>query len=318
MLIDIFKGTVIISMLSAMIRIATPILLAALGELISERAGIQNLGTEGAILIGAFTGFAVANSTGSLWLAAGLAMVAGGLSGLILAFMASTLKVDQIVTGLAINLFASGITFYLYRVFVFLPGTTATDMKIPTITIFETIKIPILSDIPFIGEILFSQHGITYIALIMVPVIWFFLYRTKYGLRLRALGDNPRAVDVKGLSVTKIQYFAVIFGGFMSGLGGAFLTLSSTGLYVPEMSAGRGWLAIVIVIAGNWRPTRILLAALVFSLLDAIQLQFQGLGIQIPYQILLALPYISAIVILAVSRTRSESPAQLAIPYFRE
>ena len=312
MLVNILQGTIIISMLSGMIRIATPILLAALGELVTERAGILNLGVEGIVLTGAFAGFFVAHQTESMALALLAAVVSGGLMSLLMVFIAATLKVDQIVTGLALNLLASGITFYWYRVSFDSAGV------MPNVDIMKIAKIPLLSKIPVLGEVLFSQHLLTYFAFIMVAVIWYFIYKTKYGLEIRCLGENPKAIDIKGINVTRLQYLAVIFGGMMGGLGGAFLTIASAGIFVPDMSAGRGWLAIVVVIAGNWRPFRIMLATLVFSFLDAFQLQAQSLGVEFPYQILLALPYVLAIAFLVAGRVRSEAPAHLGIPYQRE
>lgn len=311
---DLLQLGFIVSLLSGMVRITTPILLAALGELVGERAGILNMGVEGTMLMGAYVGFLVAAKTGSLTLAVLAAMLTGAFMSLILAFMTITLKVDQTVTGLALNLFASGISFYWYRVaFKDIGGTT-----LPSIQILNILPVPLLSKIPFLGEILFQHNLLTYIAFLMVPVIWFVLYRTNIGLQLRCLGENPRALDMKGVSVSGLQYAAVIFGGMMAGLGGSVLTLGSTGLFVPEISAGRGWLAIVIVIAGNWMPLRILLASMFFALLDSFQLQVQGIGIQFPYQFLLMLPYVIAIVALVAGRAKSLAPRWLGIPYSRE
>ena len=261
MLIDILQGAIIISMLSGMMRIATPILLAALGELISERAGILNLGVEGIVLTGAYVGFLVAHQTESIPFALIAAVIAGGIMSLIMVYIAATLKVDQIVTGLALNLLASGITFYWSRV-----TFTNSAGVMPNIDIMKIVEIPVLSRIPIIGEVFFSQHLLTYLAFLLVPIIWYFINHTKYGLELRCLGENPKAIDIKGLKVTVRQYYAVIFGGMVGGLGGAFLTVASAGIFVPDMSAGRGWLAIVVVIAGNWRPFRIMFATLVFTL----------------------------------------------------
>jgi simple sugar transport system permease protein len=314
MVSDLLQLSIVISMLVGMVRIATPILLAALGELITERAGILNLGVEGIMLMGAFVGFLAAQKTGEIPLALLAAIVAGGIMSLIMVFMASALKVDQVVTGLALNLLSSGVTFYWYRVAYKAGGAGL----MPSIDIMKPIPIPLLSKIPFLGEIFFSQYLLTYLALLMVPAIWFFLYRTKYGLEIRSLGENPRAIDLKGVNIYRLQYLSVIFGGMMGGLGGAFLTVASAGIFVPEMSAGRGWLAIVLVIAGNWRPSRILAATLIFSFLDAFQLQAQGFGVQFPYQILLALPYILAILLMVFSRARSEAPSALGLPYLRE
>ncbi|HJW91920.1 MAG TPA: ABC transporter permease [Anaerolineales bacterium] len=314
MLGDLLQGALVISLLAATVRMATPILLAALGELVTERGGVMNLGVEGTMLMGAFIGFLVANQTGSLALAVGAAMLAGAGMSLIMAVMASTLKVDQTVTGLALNLLASGLSFYWYRVAYKGEGAS----QVPVAEIFQVLPIPLLSRLPVIGEFLFSQYLLTYIALLMVPAVWFFLYRTKYGLLVRCLGENPRSVDMKGVSVARLQYLALAFGGMMAGMGGSFLTLASAGVFVPEISAGRGWLAIVIVIAGNWQPGRILLATLVFAFLDAFQLQVQGLGVKLPYQILLALPYVFAILAMVLSRTRSQAPGSLGVPYVRE
>jgi general nucleoside transport system permease protein len=240
-------------------------------------------------------------------------LLTGGLMALLMAFMAITLKVEQIVTGMALNLLGAGISLFWLRLM-----TTNAKVDYLIIEIFKPVQIPYLSSIPYVGEILFSQRWLTYFAFFMVPVVWFFLYRTKYGLQIRSVGENPKAVDTKGVNVARLQYLATIFGGMMAGLGGSFLTLASSPRFVPGMSGGRGWLAIVIVIAGNWLPWRITLAALVFAFLDAFQLHVQGVGVQIPYQILLALPYIFAIIAMMGSRARSESPSSLGVPYIRE
>ena len=310
---DLFNEAILISMFAATVRIATPLLFAALGELITEKAGILNLGVEGTMLMAAFSAFLVTYQTDSLWLGVLAAMATGGLMGLIMVFMVSTLKVEQVVTGLALNLFAVGMSLYLYKVTL---GESATSF--PTIDVFKTVEIPVLSSIPYLGPILFSQKILTYLALLMVPAVWFFLYRTKWGLEIRCLGENPRVIDTKGLSVVARQYAAVICGSMMTGLGGAFVTIGSTERFVPEITAGRGWLAIVIVIAGNWRPTWILVAALVFAFLEAFQLQVQAIGVQMPYQVLLALPYGVAILVMILNRARSQEPKQLGVPYFRE
>jgi general nucleoside transport system permease protein len=314
MLEQIFQTAMLISLFSMTIRVATPVLLAALGELIAERSGVMNLGVEGTMLSGAFIGFVLLDKTASFPLAIVGAILAGGLMGALMAFMAVSMKLNQTVVGLGLNLLASGLTFYLYRISYAVEGT----MEIPRIEIFQTIAIPLLSDIPFLGPILFNQNILTYFAFLMVPVTWFVLYRTRIGLLIRGLGEHPRAVDVKGISVDKYRYLSVVFGGMMAGLGGAFLTIGSSGIFVQEISAGRGWLAIVIVIAGNWRPGRIMFASLIFALLDAFQLQVQAIGIQIPYQILLAMPYIFAILLLMGTRARSVPPESLGEPYSRE
>ena len=316
MLTDYLQAAIIISVLASTVRIATPLLLAALGELVTEKAGILNLGVEGTMLMGAFISFLVANATGSQWIGLLGGMLAGAIISTIMAFMSSTLKVDQVVTGLSINLLGSGVSLFWYR--SAFPDFSLAEADLPTVHVMETINIPILSEIPFLGPIFFSQRFLTYLAFLAVPAVWFFLYHTKYGLQIRGLGENPRAVDMKGLNVTRLQYMAAAFGGMMAALGGAFLTLGSTIRFFPEISAGRGWLAIVIVIAGNWQPARILIATLLFAFLDAFQLQVQGFGVQIPYQLLLAMPYILAILVMMGGRLRSVAPRHLGIPYQRE
>lgn len=309
---DFFTEAVVVSVLAATVRISTPLLLAALGELVSERAGILNLGVEGTMLMSAFSGFLFTHASGSFVVGLAMAVVTGMAMSLIMVVMASLLKVEQVVTGLSLNLLAVGLSAYLYKLAFADSGT-----KLPTIPVMDTIAIPGLSEIPYIGEILFNHKALTYFAVLMVPVVWFLLYRTKYGLEIRCLGENPKVIDSKGLSVTGRQFGAVLFGGAMSGLAGAFVTMGSTERFVPEITAGRGWLAIVIVIAGNWRPKWILVASLVFAFLEAFQLQVQGVGVQMPYQILLALPYVVAILVMVLNRQRSEEPTHLGLPYFR-
>ncbi len=311
---DLLQVSFVVSLFAGMIRIATPILYGALGELVTERAGVLNLSIEGTMLMGAFAGFLVTFQTGSLWLGLLAAILAGGALGLLMAFMATTLKLDQTVSGLAINLLSSGLTFYLFR----LAFKDMGAQNLPSVTTFKVVELPLLSKIPVLGDVLFSQHILTYLVILLIPAVSWFLYRTKYGLELRSLGDNPRALDMRGASIAGRQYLAVIFGGMMSGLGGSFLTLASAGLFVPEISGGRGWIALAIVIFGSWKPGRILLGALFFGLIDAFQLSLQAVGVDVPYQLMLALPYLLTIVALVVNRGRSRAPLALGVPYRRE
>lgn len=302
---DIFTAALVVSLFSGMIRIATPILFAAQGELVTERSGILNLGVEGTMLVGAFVGFIVGYRTGAAWLGYLMALLAGGALGLLMAFLSSTLKVDQIVAGLTINLLSSGVTFYWYR----LAFKDVGAENMPNLEITKVLSIPGLSRIPVLGEILFRQSVVTYVGFaVMVPLIYLFLYQTKYGLGLRCIGENPRAVKMKGVNVHLYQYAAVVFGGMMAAAGGCFLVLSYTGMFLPYIIGGRGWIAIAIVIFGDWKPLRILLTALFFGFLDSVQLQLQGLGVELPYQALLALPYILTIVALVLGRKRAGAP----------
>ncbi|MDY0881473.1 ABC transporter permease [Dongia soli] len=309
---DLLNLGIIVSVLAATIRIATPILFSALGEVTAERAGVYNMGIEGTMLMGAFIGWLATYESGSSLVGLVAALLAGAVMSLIFAVMVISLKIDQIVTGLALNLLGSGLSTYWLR------AAFADMEKVPGISVLRTSPVPLLSDIRVIGPILFNQGLLTYLAFLLVPVIWLFLFRSRLGLEIRCIGENPKALDIKGHSVAARQYGAVIFGGAMAGLGGACLTIASTAHFVPDMVNGRGWLALVIVIAGGWRPGWILAAALFFSFLDALQLQIQGVGIAIPYQILLALPYIAAIVALMIRRRASRAPAMLGVSYRRE
>lgn len=314
MLLDLFNVAFITSLLAGAVRITTPILFASLGELVTERTGILNLSIEGHMLMGALAGFLVAFKTGSLWMGMGGALLAGALLSLLFSFMAITLKIDQTVTGLTINILSAGLSFFFYR--LAFPQIGSGDL--PNVKIFAKLHIPLLADIPILGDAFFNHNILVYAVYLCVPLISIFLYRSKYGLIVRCIGENPRAVDMKGISVTAYQYRAVMFGGMMSGAGGAFLSLASTGMWLPDITSGRGWIAFAIVIFGNWRPRNIMLAALFFGFLDSLQLQIQGIGIQFPYQILLAMPYVLTIFALLWKKRRSLEPMALGVPYSRE
>lgn len=307
---QLLQETVVLSVLAATLRIATPLLLAALGEMLSERSGVYNMGLEGTMLTGAFTGFAVAFMTGSPWAGMAAAALSGALVGVLLAVLAIGLRVEQIITGLALNLLASGLTTFLFKV-LFRNST-------PAIPIFMPWPVPALAELPWLGPVLFQQKAPTYLALLAVPAAWLLLYRTRLGLELRCIGENAKALDSKGRNVFRRQVGAVVGGAALAGLGGAFLSVGSATQYVPDMTNGRGWLAIIIVIAGGWRPWPILLAALAFAFIEALQLQIQGVGLHIPFQILLALPYLAGLAALALYRSGARAPAMLGQPYSRE
>jgi len=308
---QLFQEAIIVSILAATIRTMTPLLFSAMGELITQRAGIWNMGVEGTMLMGAFAAYIVATSTGSLWLAVLAAIVAGALMGLIIAFMTATLRVDHFIAGLGLNLLASGLTLYWFQSYI-------QGRAQPTFSGFENIVIPVLSDIPVIGPILFSQRALTYVALLTVPAAWFLLYRSRYGLELRCLGENPKALDVKGLSVTARQFAAVMIGSGLTGLGGGFLMLGFSDRFLADFTAGRGWIVVVALIAGNWKPRGVLIAVTAFAFLESLATHLQVLGAQVPHQLLLALPYLASLVLLMGVRFRSGQPARLGIPYRRE
>ena len=307
---ELFQEAIVVSILAATVRIMTPILFAAIGELVTQRAGVWNMGVEGTMLLGAFTAYFVATATGSIWLAVFAAIAAGALSGLLTAFMTATMRVDHFITGLGINLLFAGLTLYWFRIYI-------KGRAQPTFDGFDNVPIPVLSSIPWLGEILFTQRLLTYVAFAAVPAIWFLLYRTRWGLELRCLGENPKALDIKGLSVVRRQYVAVLIGSMMTGLGGGFLMLGFSDRFLADITAGRGWLAIVAIIAGNWLPRGVLAAVFVFALLESIATHVQVLGVNIPHQIFLALPYLASIILLMGLRRKLGQPVRLGIPYFR-
>ena len=314
MLADILQSGLIISILATAVRMGTILLLAALGELIVERSGVLNLSVEGMMLSGAFGGFIGAYYTNSLWLGVLSAILAGLLVSALFGLLAIILQIDQTVSGLTVNIFAAGLTFYLYR--ALFPNVGATN--IPALKPFSEFQIPFLSDIPIIGKILFSQYALSYLAFFLMLLVAFYLYRTKSGLILRTLGENPRVVDMKGINVMRYRFLAVLFGGMMAGLAGSFITLASVGIFVADITSGRGWLAIAIVIFGDWKPFKILWASLFFGFIDALQMQLQALGVQLPFQLFLAMPYILTTVAVILARKRSGAPLALGVHYVRE
>jgi general nucleoside transport system permease protein len=308
MLADILTTAIVVNLLTAMVRISTPLLFGAIGELVTEHSGVMNLGLEGMLLSGAFVYYAGMVFTGSWVYSMALALLGGALWGLLLGILAIYLKVDQTVTGLSINLAAGGLTMYGTRL-ISARGTIEFTELLPPV------DIPFLADIPYIGGIFFSHRLLTYIAFLGVPAIMWFLNRTNPGLSIRSAGENPRAVDTRGINVSSVRLWSTIFGGTMAALGGAFMTSSIASFFLPGMSNGRGWLVIIIVIAGNWRPLRIILFTLFVAFLEAVQLTLQGTGMDIPFQLLLALPYVFALIALVTSRVRSRMPAMLGVPY---
>lgn len=309
-MLELLAPEIVLSILTAAVGVATVILLAALGELVTERAGIWNMGVEGTVLTGCLIAYLVMSATGSPALAASVAILAGLVVGLLIGVMTVTLRVDHFVTGLGFNLLASGLTLFWFRAYT--GGGTP-----PSYATIDTLPLPLLSQVPIVGPILFDQHLLTYLAFLAVPAIAFFLRRTAPGLELRAAGENPEFLDGKGLSVEARQHAAVLFGSAMSALGGAFLMLAFADQFRPDISGGRGWLAIVAVIAGNWKPLRTTLAVLVFAVLDSLAVHAQGVGADLPYQFFLMLPYVASLLLLVAIRTRSGQPARLGEPYLR-
>lgn len=307
-ILDIFLSA---SFWTAAIRIASPLIFAALGELICERAGVLNLGIEGIMVVGAFAGWMAVYLGGGLWFGVAVAMASGMLFGLLHGVLTVPFGLSQHVVGLGITLLATSLTYYCYR--LALPEVTSP----PKIEAFQPYEIPLLSDLPLIGPALFSQTPLTYLAFILVGVVSFTLYRTPLGLALRAAGENPAAVEAQGLSVTAIRMGAVMVGSGLMAVGGAFLTMSAFNSFFFEMVNGRGWICIALVVFGSWMPWKTLLGAVLFAAFDALQIRVQQtpLGANVPYQIFLMAPYVLSILALVIMSRRAQVPAALMVPF---
>lgn len=291
-------------------RLATPILLTALGENVAEKSGVINVGIEGQMLFGAFTAFAATYASGSLL----VGIVAGALAGLlvaaIFALTAITLRADQVVIGTAINLFGLGLTGYLYR------SMFVTSSNAQLVSSFKDVSIPGLSRIPVLGPMLFQQNILVYLSLLTCVALWVMLTRTSVGNVIIATGEHPRAADTLGINVLRVRWAATLFGGLMAGLGGAFLSIGYVNTFMEGMTSGRGFIALAVVILGRWNPLGILAGSLVFGGASALQVRIQIMGNNIPTNLVLMLPYVLTILsVIIVSKKRSGSPAALGIPY---
>ncbi|MEY9186364.1 ABC-type uncharacterized transport system permease subunit [Bradyrhizobium sp. USDA 326] len=279
----------------AVLAASTPLLIAATGELVTERSGVLNLGVEGMMIVGAACGFAGAWLTGSIFIGALFGVVAGTLMSLIFALMALGLAVNQVATGLALTILGVGISGLIGAGFV---GERIT----PAVHLY----IPVLTDIPLIGRVLFGEDGFVYFSVALIVGVWWFLYRTRAGLVLRACGDNHVSAHGLGYPVLRIRTFAVMFGGACAGLAGAYLPLAYTPFFIPGMTAGRGWIALALVVFSSWRPGRLVVGAYLFGAVTILQLHAQGWGVGIPSQLMSALPYLATVVVLVLlSRARS-------------
>jgi len=319
---------------NATVNASTVLILAGLGELISERAGVLNLGVEGMMLVGALSGFVVTWVTGSYWLGMGIAITAGGLMALLHAFLCISLNSDQAVSGIMLTLLGTGLTTYF-----------GNDWSGRSIDGFPEVTIPVvgeyLVEIPILGSALFQSTATDYAALLLVPVVWLFLYRTNIGLELISVGEDPETADTMGVDVFKMRYLAVILGGMFAGAAGAHLSLAFNGIWSATMTAGRGWIAVALVIFARWRPGRILLGAYLFGLFNALQLYSQGLNLSLgpgaplvgvvnPVlefvlnpTIMSTYPYLVTLLVLVITVVRAENrelaqPSALVQSYSRE
>lgn len=309
----------------ATLRIATPLMLCAMAGIFSERSGIVDISLEGKLLSGAFVAATVAALTGSAWLGLGCAILAGITMSLIHGFACITHKGDQVVSGVAINILASGLTIVLGIALFKRGGQTPSLPKEDRFTTIEWWGLELMDSVPVLGSIyrqLISGHNmLVYVALLCVPLTAFILYKTRFGLRLRAVGEVPQAVDSAGISVTWLRYRALILGGALCGIAGAYLSIAQGGNFVKEMSAGKGYIALAAVIFGNWKPFTAFFACLMFGFLDAVTARLEGYELfligEIPSQLMQAIPYILTVLLLAGFIGKPRPPAAIGQPYHK-
>jgi general nucleoside transport system permease protein len=308
----------IASVIAIAIRTGTSVLFATLGGIIAERAGVVTLATEGLMLCGAVLGFAAAFWTGNVWIGFACGMLVGGLLHLIYAFWAVSLRANQMASGLALTIATSGLAIFLGQRL----GPDGQSLVGQVGPRLQVTPIPLLSSLPIVGGI-FNQDLITYLAYATAIVAWYFLFHTRPGIHLRAVGENPQAAHALGVNVVRLRYLYTVIGGMLIGLGGAHLSLSYTPGWSDSITSGRGWIAIAMVIFSSWRPERAVLGAFLFGGITAIQFRLQAGGIAISSYFLAMLPYVATLVVIAVisrrsSQTRGSVPGALGVPFFRE
>lgn len=300
---------IVVGILSATLRVATPLIFAALGGMYSERSGIINIALEGIILIGALVAVVVTYFSNMPWLGIVVAAMVGGLASLIHAWVSIDAHADQIISGTALNILAVGATSYLLIAIWGQAGHSPIVEKI------SPLRVPLLSSIPVLGELFREQNLLTYLALLLIPVSHFFLFKTALGLRLRSVGEHPLAAETVGINVQRFRYFAVFLSGVLSGLAGAYLSISQTSSFVKMMSDGRGFIALAAMIFGRWRPFGLFFACLLFGFSDSVQWVLQALGVNISSQFLLALPYVLTLIIISIIGNKADPPAAVGKVY---
>jgi len=309
MISEIFTLSAVIGILTAGVRLATPYLYAALGETLGQRSGVLNLGVEGQMLMGAFAAFYVSITTGNLWLGLLAAVIVGAVMGLAMAFVTVNLQAVQGISGIGFYLFGLGMSTLLFQMTL---GT------VETVSGFPPLHIPVLGDIPVIGEIFFNHNIMVYGAYALVPIAWFVLNKTSIGLKIRAVGENPEAADSLGVSVGTVRYITVTMGGILSAIAGASMSIALLNVFQQNMTSGLGFIAVALVYFGGWRPLGVLLGALLFSMVIALQLRLQVEGSGIPSDLLVMLPYVLTIIALVLTVQRVRAPSALTKPFERE
>jgi general nucleoside transport system permease protein len=306
---EFFSATVLIGILASGIRLATPYLYAAIGEMFGQRSGVLNLGVEGQMLMGAFLAFYVTLITGNIWMGMLAAVGVGALMGLAMAFVSIKLRVVQGISGIGFYLFGLGMSDLLFQK---LMG------EVKTVSGFPVIAIPFLSDLPVIGAIFFNHNLLVYLAFLLVLVAWFVLNKTTLGLKIRAVGENPQAADTLGVSVAKIRYLTVTMGGILSAIAGASLSIANLNVFQQNMTSGLGFIAVALVYFGGWRPFGVLFGALLFSMINSLQLWMQVFNVPIPSDFAVMMPYILTIIVLVLTVRRVRGPSALSKPFVRE
>ncbi len=312
MISQLFTEVVLIGILTSGIRLATPYLFASIGEMFGQRSGVYNLGVEGIMLMGAFAAFYITLTTDNLWLGLLAAIVVGGLMGLAMAVISVTFQAEQGISGIGLYLFGLGMSELLFQKML---GT------VETVSGFGPVNIPFLSDLPILGPVFFQQSVMTYLAYLLVPIAWYVLYRTTFGLKIRAVGENPAAADALGVSVKRTRYMTVTLGGMLAGVAGASLSIALLNVFQQNLTSGIGFIAVALVYFGGWRPYGVLFGALLFSMVNALQLWIQALNIPIPFdasELLIMLPYVLTILVLMFSAGRVRKPSALGVAYERE
>ena len=309
MISDLFTMNVLVGILSAGVRLATSYLYAAIGETFGQLSGVLNLGVEGMMLVSAYAAYYIVLTTGNLWLGLLAAILVGGLMGLGMAFISVTLKAEQGISGIGVYLFGLGLSDLLFRI---------TVKSTVTVKGFPDVVLPVLSDLPVLGPILFRQNMLVYGAFALVPIAWFVLNRTTFGLKIRAVGQMPAAADSLGISVARVRYATVTLGGMLAGVAGASLSIALVNVFQQNLTSGQGFIAVALVYFGGWSPFRVMLGSLLFSMVNSLQLWIQTLGIPLPSDIALMMPYVLTIVALALAgRHAVAQPAALTKPFER-
>lgn len=309
MISELLTATVLVGIVASGVHFATSYIYAAIGETFGQVSGVLNLGVEGIMLVAAFAAYYVVITTGNLWLGLGAAIAVGAIMGLLMAFISVTLKAEQGISGIGLYLFGLGLSDLLFRVTIGTPKT---------VNGFSTLNIPGLSTWPIVGPILFSQNILVYGAFLLVPIAWFVLNKTTLGLLIRSVGQNPEAADSLGISVARVRYFTVTLGGALSGIAGASLSIALLNVFQQNLTSGQGFIAVALVYFGGWRPFRVMLGALLFSMVNALQLWIQILSIPLSPDLAVMMPYVLTIVALVfAARLTVTQPAALTKAFER-